>query len=444
MIPQPLRKNIGIIVLIVSIFFVGRTLLHLAMEYTVKNYFQNQVTLSAKTSVSYKLKKLEIFWTQNMIRLNDLSIAITQSETIDDTTKIALTIPELTLDLLSIKEVIFDRSLTIERMILNNPTIHFFSPIKEDTLVVQKEVGRLHQKTLKFLQDLEIKNFSTQNATLLWSTGPSETPTYSLENITVNLDTIEIIPENLSGEKITELLLTDHLEVILGQNSIQLPSSKNLLTFKSLKISSKEKEILLDSLHLEYTDQKDSGDKNTLQNDLSIPSLHLKGIDFLTLYLNNYLLVDTIFVGGSQLHFEVDKNTLSLFRPDQKSPSHGLDSLQINHVQLIPTYISINQNNQFARNSIKADSTSVTLTKVNYSKKTDSTDSWSLENLQLYLKKYQSKLRDAHYSLNFETLNWSFKNRDFALEGIQIYPIKDSLSGIWLGILTGCKCRFLF
>ncbi|SMD42804.1 protein of unknown function [Aquiflexum balticum DSM 16537] len=422
------RKRVRIAIFIISIFLVGRWLFHLAVEYTIKNYFEDQVTLSAETMVSYKLRNLQIFWIQSKIKLNDVSIHITQTENFKDTTNIKLTIPSFTLDLLSIQEVIFDKSLTIEQMILNDPEIHFFLPIKEDTLELQKEVGTLHQKTLKFLQQLKIKNFNTQNASVLWSIGSNDIPKYTLKKINVILDDIEIIPENISGEEITELLLSDHLEITLGDNSILLPDSKNLLNFKKLKISSKEKELLFDGLHLQDINHKDSEGENLLQNSLLIPSLHLKGIDFLTLYLSNYLLVDTIFVDETHLHFEVDENILSLFRSDQKSPKHNLDSIRIKHVQLIPSFLSVNHSSQTERNTLKVDSTAITLTNVNYKAGPDSINSWSLENLQLHLKDYQSKLEQAHYSVNFETLDWSFKDKIFVLEGIQIYPIKDSLS----------------
>ena len=428
MLEQLKRKRIRIVILIISILLVGRWLFHLAVEYTIKNYFQDQVTLSAETIVSYKLRNLQIFWFQNMIKLNDVNINISQTENFKDTTNIKLSIPSFTLDLLSIKEVIFDKSLTIEQMILNDPEIHFFLPIKEDTVVLKQEVGTLHQKTLNFLQELKIKNFSTYNASLLWTIGSNETPRYELKNINFILDDIEIIPENISEEEITELLLSDHLEITLGDNSILLPDSKNLLNFKELKISSKEKELLLNGLHLQDIDQKDFEGESFSQNSLLIPNLHFKGIDFLNLYLNNHLFVDSVFVDETHLHFEVDENILSLFQSDQKSPSHNLDSIQIKHVQLIPSFISIKQNNQSVRNTLEVDSTAITLTNVNYSVKMDSTKSWTLENLQLHLKNYKSKLEQAHYSVNFQTLDWSFKDKEFVLEGIQIYPIKDSLS----------------
>lgn len=422
------RKRLRILVILVAVILLGRWFINLSVEYAVTNYFHQKISPTPQTFIRYDISDINIHWLQRKVDLSSINVNIDYKEQNEDTTRFQIVIPKFSIDLLSTRDLLFRRTLNIEEISIEYPQIRVFLPLKQDTILLRKEVGDLQQETLLFLQQLNLQHFEINHASVSWSTNGIQKPRYSLNDISVRMSDIDIIPESTSGEDMTELLLTDHMEVTLHNDSLLLPDGNHRLHFKKLHISSKENLVLIDSLHLFSSLNHEIGNEYGSKNNVEIPILYLKGVDFLSLYLDNHLLIDTVLVGETDLHVMVDEQTISLFQSGQEGPKHTLDSISIKHIKLIPSFITINQASKSSSNTFRVDSAALMLDNIRHNSRKDSLFSWSVDNLELQLKNYQAKLEQLHYAFGFEKLNWSIVNKSFGLEGIRVYPIQDSLS----------------
>ncbi len=411
---------------LIALLVVARWATRSAVEQAISNYFQQKLATLPKTQITYDIAAMQIAWWKHNIALQDVTLMIQHEKNTSDTATYHLTFPQFNIDIRSLWDLVSKHTLDIEEISLKQPQIQVFLPPAQDSVILQQEVGNLQQETLWFLKQLNVTHFELLNGSLQLSVGGVPEPRYSLGDVSVYMDNLDIDVDSLSASHVTELLLTENIQVILKNEAVLLPDEQHTLHFKELHISSKDDAILIDSLHLYAADDTELSKNQDTNNNIKIPQLHLKGIDFLSLYLDNKLFIDTVFVGKTDLNLLVDENSVTVFKPSEKQKKYSLDSVHISQLHMMPGTITVRHTTDSLTDSYKIDSATLVLGDVTHSPK-DSSFSWDAQKLELQLKNYQSKLADKHYNFSFEKLNWTLTDKSFGLEGVMILPEHDTI-----------------
>jgi len=427
-LPHRYRRTIILVVLVLGGILLLRWIANSTAEYVVTNYFHQRISASPGTDITYDLKDLHLQWLERRVNLEDVRVFIEQEQGEEQKAQYELFVPNFTIDLQSVGSLLWEHTLAIEEITLEHPSVRVTIPQVQDSVVLRQEVGNLHQQTTRFLQELNLQHFALNLGSFSWSTSSSSSPRYQLRDVSVRMDNIHLTTDSLMVNQMTELALTDHVEVTLHNESLLLPDEKHTLRFKKLHISSQSDMVLIDSLHLyaAMPDGEISGNFNS--NSIEVPQLQVKGLDFLALYLDNHLLVDTILVGETDLHLEIgDDQSIVVLGDASDQGNHGLDSIHIRRVEVTPSAISIKHSESTTINTFKMDSATLALNNVTHTEQEDTIFAWNVRNLELRLRKYQSKLAELHYNFGFNKLDWSFADKSFSLKKVTVYPLHDSV-----------------
>jgi hypothetical protein len=429
---MPLSSRNRRVLIIISVLIIGAIILRwvgkIGVEYLVTNYFHHQLSPTEDTEVVYSIGDVQLKWGERSINLTNVEIVIDHEDAQRGRSVYELNLPGFTLDLLSVGSLLWNQALAIEEIRLERPAVSIYLPDTQNTVVLRQEVGDLQQQTIRFLQQLNLQHFELNHGSFSWNIGTESIPRYQLQDVSVRMENINLTTDQMNVAGMTELALTDHVEVTLHNESVLLPDERHTLSFKKLHISSRSDLVLIDSLHLFASSLDGDFSSKFDENSVQIPSLQVKGLDFLALYLDNNLLLDTVLIGETVLHIEVsDDQSVAVVGPASNSENHGLDSIHVKRLEVIPSAILVKHSESETTNVYKVDSAALMLDQVSHAPKVDSSFSWGVENLEFQLRNYQSKLADLNYNFGFEKLNWSIVDQSFGLEGVTLYPIHDSV-----------------
>ena len=413
-------------------FLLLRWGLGLSLDYAVANYFHRQISPSPNTRVSYDIKSYKINWTDLQLTLHDIKANIEQGNRQEGITTYRLHLPAFSIDLLASSQLIFQHRLDIEALKLDHLRLDIVSPEPREATALHREVGDLHQKTLHFLQEMNFRHFEMNHAKISWQTEGMPEPRYRLNDLSLRMDDLDIRMDSLNAEGMANYLLASHFDIHLQNDTFLLPDGSHQLHFRSLQISN-DHGIRIDSLRLTQPMHSELPSVSGQTDRLQLPYLSLSGLDFLALYQENKLLVDSIEVGKTDLYFCLDEQNMSLFEQQNDEPAHALEEISIGHMRLTPSRIHLKQASRTFHNTIEVDNAALLLDEVVHRADDTKKFAWTTKNLELHLENYQTRLEELNYAIGFDQLNWSFENESFGLKNLEISMLQDSLSGLAVG-----------
>ena len=235
-------------------------------------------------------KKLEI--TELRFSLDSLALTKIPGRMVE------IQVPGLEISLESIASIYFDKTLIIEGISILDPSIEFqdFSENKKPRVI--SESVSLFKIITQYLNLLEIDFFNIESANLSYTKDIK----FALEDLDFKLGNL-IIDSTLRKRNFFN---AEYVELIARRDTFQLADDIHQLSFDQLRISTQDSILSFENIRMhprkDTKQELPSASKDRVIYDLSLPEFNLRGIDYVSSYLNRDLKVRKIEIKEPNIH----------------------------------------------------------------------------------------------------------------------------------------------
>ncbi|MEQ8711766.1 MAG: hypothetical protein RIC80_02055 [Cyclobacteriaceae bacterium] len=207
-------------------------------------------------------------------------------------------IPQVTLTLENIFSILFYKELTIKSVKIVDPEI---SMLRTNEPEVRRpfslEAGDLYSVISQYLKLFKIEYFQIADGAFNYDRPGVMEDTSALAISKLNFEARNFQLDS-AAKDLNRVFYTDEIELVINDQSLFLADSVHKFSFGRLHLSTADQLVRFEGIKVApRTDLDVSFYENPdLINiyDITIPSLHLSGVDFLNAYANNQLHIDSI------------------------------------------------------------------------------------------------------------------------------------------------------
>lgn len=218
-------------------------------------------------------------------------------------------IPEMRFEIESYWALVAYRQLQINGIEIISPDIHLTNlHAKHRTDKISFEAGKLYQILSGYLRELQINDFLISDASFHYkSRQGASTGVFEMDEVTFEVRNFRI-NEQESG-RTDKLFYTDDISLDIKNQIVYLKDSVHQLAFERFFVSTRKNEIRIKNLELSQRKNVSENHRHN-QYNISVPDLHMSGVDFVKAYFDSNLVIDSIYVAEPVLM--VNKRTNKL------------------------------------------------------------------------------------------------------------------------------------
>lgn len=228
----------------------------------------------------------------------------------------SINIGRLFLSMNSLRSLISQKKFLVEQILAENPSIQVFPQYKpkkkEGNSALVFELGNVYETLDRIANKLEVKNIKiTRGDFAIDNFQPGNTPA-RIRNIDFRLDNFKAPEAGVSDS--SKFMYTDNIGLNTGKLELLFPDGRHGLSYTALTISTRDRDISIDSAHVFSTGQDSAF--NAL--DLYFDKLRLINLDFASLYHAEKIKVDTVFCLNPAVTMKLDLTKKTTTRdPDE-------------------------------------------------------------------------------------------------------------------------------
>ena len=267
-------------------------------------WLQEQFDTFANGKYVLTFKKSSINILTGYLNVRDVSFSPVSDSVQNDEITIKGNLPVVQINVARWWSIYFTRKLEIRQINVSDPRLKIIRQRPgSKPLSLSLESGQLYQDMSDYLVSFGIQNLAASGGTVEYENKAMEPP------LKIKLPDIALV---IRGLRIDSLSLAQHNKAFYSEDvrlsvrkfSYLLPDSTHELSFNSLALSTKEKDIRIGGLSLTRTAHPLLSGKMAF--NLHIPGFHLQGIDFLRAYKTGELHIKTLRIGNPDITADQD------------------------------------------------------------------------------------------------------------------------------------------
>lgn len=330
------KKRYLIVVLVVVIGAISPLLLRKLREYEGElagRLLREVVERESKGYYTVTFNKAELSLLKANIEIDDFRL-VPHPEAADSTMPIntfEVIIPQVTLTLENIFSILFYKELTIKSVRIVDPEIAMLRTNEpKERRPFSLEAGDLYSLVSQYLKLFKIEYFQIADGAFNYDK-PSmmeDTSAFAISKLNFEARNFQL---DSASETLKRVFYTDEIELVINDQSLFLPDGVHQFSFGKLHLSTADQLVRFEKIRVApRTDLDVSFYENPdLINiyDITIPSLHLSGIDFLNAYSNNQLHIDSIALDRPSILI----NDEMAKKNEDKNSGNSLTAILINY-----------------------------------------------------------------------------------------------------------------
>lgn len=298
---KPLRKRLirSAIILLTPVILV--LLAHLWLINHAENLISDAVYKESKGTVSLKLADISYNYRTHKLHVKKAELF---NHNTDSLTHYRVRIPEITIEIGSLKELIFQRKLNIHSLSIPGPYIEVTRKSRKNRrndVSLSTEMGRVYNAVRQALQRLQVKQTELTNGTFVLKDQSRSTFTETqVSNIFFRIDNL-MISDSTSHTGLEKPFFADNIQFKTTQQKIDLPGGRHRIGFRAFSINMKNQLLVMDSCYIESLDT--SGNHNRIKTYFD--TILLSKIDFGALYRDQIIRADSVYCAHPELELEI-------------------------------------------------------------------------------------------------------------------------------------------
>lgn len=427
---KPILKILIVtIVVVIGMFYANDKLNKLGNEIS-KNVLINLVKEESKGLYELSFDKIDLDILGRAIRIYNARL-IPNFSNITDSSKISnlyqVHVDSVDINLRSVVKIYTENELVVEGVTVVNPQIRMTKINPEKKLLkFGRETGELYETIAEYLDLLKIEYFKVIGGGL--SHSPSQ---LSLNTIDFQITDFTIDPT----QKKRKVFYSEAIKLGLSNQSIDLPDSIHVLTFESFNLSTKDSILSFNNLKIQprphvNTDKVFNEDEQNIY-DILIPTLELKGINYLKAYEDNHLVIDQVNIPEPIITIRSASDADSTRKASDNTIGKSLlalfDLVKVSKLEInegaLDLIVKTKNQQQFRSENISIALFNIMLDSNNY--QINSRTSY-FENAKIKIHDYNYKLPDSLHLISFNSLEINTMNSTLEVKDFVITPSRSN------------------
>lgn len=288
-----LYRTIGLAILIFSIGFIVNDQLRKMGNRISGEYLQELISKESKGLYQIDFEEIDLNILRKSIYINNLTLTATpenREDSINAKNIYEAQVAEVNISLESVIRIYTNKELVVDGIEVIDPKLFMtkVNPEKEP-LKFGRETGELYEIISEYLDLLHVNYLKVRSGTVNHS--PSN---FRLKSIDFSVEDFTVS----QNQKKKKIFYSEAINLGVDQQAILLPDSIHELSFEGFELSTKDSILNFNNFKIRARDDVDAVDvfKNQNQNvyDIDIPTLALKGINYLKAYEDNFLVVEEV------------------------------------------------------------------------------------------------------------------------------------------------------
>ncbi len=384
-----------------------------------------------KYSMEYDKLDISILYSRLDIRNFRIRPKLNSDESPIDSTQALyyVTIPQLSIDLHSIADIYFQKTLSFQNIEITDPTMkmeRFKEGKKKQSFSL--EAGDLYKLIDDYLLEFSLDSLKINNAALGYQSKiPTKELKVLLDNIFFTLQNFAIDQTSQNGQ----FLFSGGFSLHLTNQHFLLSDSLHYSSFERLSLSTAQSKIFVKNLEVKQRNDKTYSQKSGLNRyDIDIPEITLEGVNFAEAYENNALLLQKVII--KQPDFNIRQKNQAAKGSANDIPnliSHLFNEIDVEQMIIEKANSSFqvdygdqNQAFRFINSNLLIEGFRLDS---NYINNTASTKLF--DNISLNSDQNEFVFRDSSHSVSFDQLRFSSVDSTFSFERFSIAPIHTAI-----------------
>jgi hypothetical protein len=288
-----LYRTIGFAILIFSIGFIVNDQLRKIGNRISGEYLQELITKESKGLYRIDFKEIDLNILRKSINISNLELHATpknREDSINAKNIYEAQVAKVNISLESVIRIYTNKELVVDGIEVIDPKLFMtkVNPEKEP-LKFGRETGELYEIISEYLDLLHVNYLKVRSGTVNHS--PSN---FRLKAIDFSVEDFTVSQER----KKKKIFYSEAINLGVNQQSILLPDSIHELSFESFELSTKDSILNFNDFKIRARKDVDASEVFKKQNqnvyDIDIPTLELKGINYLKAYEDNFLVVEQV------------------------------------------------------------------------------------------------------------------------------------------------------
>jgi hypothetical protein len=288
-----LYRTIGIAILILSVGYIVNDQLRKLGNRISGEYLQELITKQSKGLYQFNYEEIDLNIFKKYIKIKNIALHATpknREDTINAKNIYEAKVSQVNISLESVFRIYTEKELVVDGIEVVDPLL-FMTKINPEKkpLKFGRETGELYDVISEYLNLLQINYLRVKSGTVDHS--PSN---FRMKAIDFNVESFKVSQDR----KKKKIFYSEAINLGVSQQSILLPDSIHELSFEGFELSTKDS--ILNFNKLKITARKDIDANKVFEKenqniyDIDIPTLELKGINYLKAYEDNFLVVKQV------------------------------------------------------------------------------------------------------------------------------------------------------
>jgi hypothetical protein len=423
-------RTFGFAVLIILFGYILNDQLRKIGNEISGEYLQDLVTKESKGLYQLKYETIDLNIFRKTISIRSIDLIATpenREDSINAKNIYEAEVGEINIALKSVLRIYTQKELIVDGIEVVSPLL-FMTKINpnQEPLKFGRETGELYDVISQYLELLQINYLKVRSGTVDHS--PSN---FRLKAIDFEVENFEVSQER-NRKKI---FYSEAINLGVNQQSISLPDSIHELSFDGFELSTKDSILNFDNFKITpkkgvNVEQVFQRDKQNIY-DINIPSLELKGINYLRAYEDNFLVVNEVNIPKPKINIQSvlkskNQNTEQAENSIGASLLALFDLIKINDFKIEEGGLNLTLKGD---NQQRFLSDNITIALFNIELDSTQRDMQNIihyfEHASVEINEYDYLLPDNLHNIKFKKLNFNTRDSSLLVENLEIKPSRN-------------------
>lgn len=342
-------------------------------------------------------------------------------------------IPKLHIDIIEFWSIFVNRKLRVIGIEIGSPDIKIINLNKNKRPKrISFEAGNLYGVISGHLKELKINDFKISDGNLVHETfqGP-DYDNFNIKGVTFEVKNFQV--NEKSNTRSDKFFYTDDISLEIKNQLLLLKDSIHKVTFDKFYISTLNNELGFENFKLTRRDTTLTNKKTHDHYEVNVPILKLTGIDFLSAYNNNLLMIDSIHLANPTIN--VKKRSIGV--QSKKNRLKLMDILMLYHEQIRINHFNLSDaklifidelRDRPKKYSIDHISAYVKNVKIDTFRNPKYKYGFDFDKADLVIKDYEMTLPDSLNTIKFDEFTISSNPFEIAVKNLIIHPDLSTVS----------------
>jgi hypothetical protein len=342
-------------------------------------------------------------------------------------------IPRLHIDIVDFWSIFVQRKLRVIGIEVNTPTVKIVNLNKSKSpKKISFEAGNLYKALSGHLEELKINDFEINNGTVDFETyNAPDYDNFYVQGLTFRVKNFQVNEE--SSERSDKIFYTDDIYLEVNDQELLLKDSIHKASFGKFYLSTTKNEIGFEKLKLTRRENPLADQHDRDHYEVSLPQLRFAGVDFLSAYNDNFLLIDSIDIISPSVR--LIKRTI---QKTKKSQRHNFldiammyhDYLEIGQFNLADAQLTYTDETGEISTTYSFDQISTKITQVKIDTGRHSIRNYGIDfdRIDLAIRDHEVTLPDSANTLSFDELTISSDPRTISLKELEYQPTPNQMN----------------